>query len=343
MVKTVSIFSREGKRVLSNYLWALKQMGGSLRKSRRKHRKCRSCRRRRRRRRYRRRKKYGGAQPPPKKRRRTGGGGGKLKVLVICATDNSIRQNKAQIHYINPVFKVGQRCHDVLKERGLIRAGDLVDIEYTYVGSGSEAAWGAGPLSHAPKDRIFLSNIATWDDPDNVIFDIIINEACWEIHEGLPAAKLIQLFKNNLKPCGVYIMPKIPTVLHMCVIAKHLELVKKLQLRNVCEADDVHGPLSVYEFIGDGGDTAADTCNALECQCLDKKTLTLSQSRLLIHMLKMFREGRGRGWGYDKLTIGNTPKFEALRNMLLYHDGPKDFLKRIGIVYDVKNTGRRSS
>ena len=36
--KTVSIFSREGKRVLGNYLWHLKQMGGSLRKHRRKHR-----------------------------------------------------------------------------------------------------------------------------------------------------------------------------------------------------------------------------------------------------------------------------------------------------------------
>ena len=41
--KTVSIFSREGKRVLGNYLWTLKQMGGTLRrKSRRKHKKCRS-------------------------------------------------------------------------------------------------------------------------------------------------------------------------------------------------------------------------------------------------------------------------------------------------------------
>ena len=76
--KTVSIFSREGKRVLSNYLWTLKQMGGSLRKSRKKHRKCRSCRRgykRRRRRRYRRRRKYGGFLRPTK-RRRTGPSGG---------------------------------------------------------------------------------------------------------------------------------------------------------------------------------------------------------------------------------------------------------------------------
>jgi len=44
--KTVSIFSREGKRVLGNYLWTLKQMGGSLRKLRRRHKRCKSCGRR---------------------------------------------------------------------------------------------------------------------------------------------------------------------------------------------------------------------------------------------------------------------------------------------------------
>ena len=48
--KTVSIYSREGKRVLGNYLWTLKQKGGS-----RKYKKCRSCGRR-----YRRRKQRGG-------------------------------------------------------------------------------------------------------------------------------------------------------------------------------------------------------------------------------------------------------------------------------------------
>ena len=45
--KYVSIYSIEGKRVLGNYLFHLKKMGGSLRKHRRKHRrrykKCRSC------------------------------------------------------------------------------------------------------------------------------------------------------------------------------------------------------------------------------------------------------------------------------------------------------------
>ena len=45
--KTVSIFSHEGKRVLGNYLWTLKQSGGTLkRKPRRKYKKCRSCGRR---------------------------------------------------------------------------------------------------------------------------------------------------------------------------------------------------------------------------------------------------------------------------------------------------------
>ena len=65
--KTVSIFSREGKRVLGNYLWTLKQMGGSLRSSKKhrsKHKKCRSCGRK-----YRRRRQYGGSGG-------SGGGGG---------------------------------------------------------------------------------------------------------------------------------------------------------------------------------------------------------------------------------------------------------------------------
>ena len=50
--KTVSIFSREGKRILGNYLYILKQKGGSLRK----YKKCKSCGRR-----YRRRQQRGGA------------------------------------------------------------------------------------------------------------------------------------------------------------------------------------------------------------------------------------------------------------------------------------------
>ena len=62
--KTLSIFSREGKRVLGNYLWTLKQMGG-FRK--RRSRKCRSCGKK-----YRCRRQYGGAVAEGS----SGGGGG---------------------------------------------------------------------------------------------------------------------------------------------------------------------------------------------------------------------------------------------------------------------------